>query len=93
MTLVLIFLHVKKLGLGNVLEQVAQSCCQFLMPCIRQSKGWLCSLTNWCTEEDRFTDKTFQVFNSFKPEATKRWHALFGSMEFGKKEKQMLANV
>ena len=42
------------------------------------TQGWLHSLTGWYTEEERFRDKTFQVFSRFKLEATKQWHAFFG---------------
>lgn len=81
------FFYVKRLGWENVLEQMAHSCCQFLILCIWQSEGWLASFTDWCTEEVTFMDKTFQVFNSFKPEATKQWHVFFGQHGVYKKRK------
>lgn len=48
---------------------------------------WLGSFMDWCTEEETFMDKTFQVFNSFKPEATKQWHVFFGQLRVYKKRK------
>lgn len=85
--LVLISLHVKRLGWENVPRPVAHSCCQFLILCIWQSKCWLGSFMDWCTKEETFMNKTFQVFNSFKPEATKQRHVFFGQPRVYKKRK------